>query len=75
MSFRIYLVEDDNNLNSVLTTYLQKENWQVSSFLTGEAARQAIGDSPHLWILDTMLPDIDGTSLSKRLKLFHLISQ
>jgi len=68
MSFRIHLVEDDKNLNSVLTTYLQKEGWQVSSFLTGEAARQAIGNSPHLWILDIMLPDIDGYQLIKEIK-------
>lgn len=68
MSFRIYLVEDDKNLNSVLTSYLQKEGWQVSSFLTGEAARRAIGDSPHLWILDIMLPDIDGFQLIKEIK-------
>jgi len=68
MSFRIYLVEDDENLNSVLTTYLQREGWQVSSFLTGEAARQAIGAPPHLWILDIMLPDIDGYRLIKEIK-------
>ncbi|HAA90391.1 MAG: Transcriptional regulatory protein CssR [Thermoanaerobacterales bacterium 50_218] len=68
MTFRIYLVEDDENLNSVLTTYLQREGWQVSPFLTGEAARQAISDPPHLWILDIMLPDIDGYQLIKEIK-------
>ena len=36
MSFEIYLVEDDKNLNLILTSYLEKEGWQVSSFLTGE---------------------------------------
>ncbi|HAG08024.1 MAG TPA: DNA-binding response regulator [Desulfotomaculum sp.] len=68
MSFKIYLVEDDSNLNSVLTTYLQKEGWQVSSFLNGESARKVIGDPPHLWILDIMLPDIDGYQLIKEIK-------
>ena len=68
MSFKIYLVEDDSNLNSVLTTYLQKEAWQVSSFLNGESARKVIGDAPHLWILDIMLPDIDGYQLIKEIK-------
>jgi two-component system response regulator CssR len=70
MTFRIYLVEDDENLNSVLTTYLQREGWQVFPFLTGEAARQAISDPPHLWILDIMLPDIDGYHLIKEIKAF-----
>lgn len=31
MSYRIYLVEDEDNLNRVLTSYLQNEGWQVRS--------------------------------------------
>jgi len=69
MSFRIYLVEDDKNLNSVLTSYLKKEEWQVCSFLTGEEARQVINSPPDLWILDIMLPDIDGYQLIREIKL------
>ncbi|GFN35526.1 response regulator transcription factor [Tepidimicrobium xylanilyticum] len=69
MGFRIYLVEDDNNLNLVLTTYLKKEGWQVTSFLTGKDAKNAITNPPDLWILDIMLPDIDGYQLIKEIKL------
>lgn len=68
MSFQIYLVEDEINLNQVLTSYLQKEGWQVRSFLTGEEARKAIPNPPHLWILDIMLPDIDGFQLIREIK-------
>ncbi|AOY76140.1 response regulator transcription factor [Clostridium formicaceticum] len=68
MSFRIYLVEDDPNLNLVLTSYLQKEGWQISSFLAGVEARQAIHNTPDLWILDIMLPDIDGYQLIREIK-------
>ncbi|MEB3102592.1 response regulator transcription factor [Paenibacillaceae bacterium T2] len=68
MTFQIYLVEDEFNLNQVLTSYLQKEGWQVRSFLTGEEARAAIADPPHLWILDIMLPDIDGFQLIREIK-------
>lgn len=68
MSFKIYLVEDDKNLNLILTTYLKKEGWKVSSFLTGEEAKMAINDLPSLWILDIMLPDIDGYQLLKKIK-------
>lgn len=60
MSYRIYLVEDEHNLNQVLTSYLQKEGWQVHSFENGETAREAIKEPPHLWILDIMLPHVDG---------------
>lgn len=69
MSFKIYLVEDDKNLNLILTTYLEKEGWQVSSFLTGKDAQKSINNPPDLWILDIMLPDIDGYQLIKEIKL------
>lgn len=68
MSFRVNLVEDESNLNQVLSTYLHKEGWQVRSFLRGEEARQAIPDRPHLWILDIMLPDLDGFQLIREIK-------
>lgn len=68
MSFTIYLAEDENNLNQVLTTYLEKEGWKVTSFLTGEEAKQAITDPPHLWILDIMLPVVDGYQLINEIK-------
>ncbi|SHH84664.1 response regulator transcription factor [Sporanaerobacter acetigenes] len=69
MGFKIYLVEDDKNLNLVLTSYLEKENWQISSFFTGEEAKKAMSTPPDLWILDIMLPDIDGYQLLQEIKL------
>lgn len=69
LSYKIYLVEDDKNLNLVLTSYLNKEGWDVVSFLNGGDAEKSIMNSPHLWILDIMLPDIDGYQLIKKIKL------
>lgn len=68
MSYKVYLVEDDKNLNLVLTSYLEKENWNISSFLNGEDAKKAITNPPDLWILDIMLPDIDGYQLIREIK-------
>lgn len=68
LSYKIYLVEDDENLNLVLTSYLEKEGWTVSPFLNGKDARDAISSPPDLWILDIMLPDIDGYQLIKEIK-------
>lgn len=68
MSYNIYLVEDDKNLNLVLTTYLAKEGWKVASFLNGRDAQKEILNSPDLWILDIMLPDIDGYQLIREIK-------
>lgn len=68
VSYRIYLVEDDKNLNLVLTTYLEKEGWIITSFLTGKEAQNQIPNPPDLWILDIMLPDIDGYQLIREIK-------
>lgn len=68
MSYKIYLVEDDVNLNLVLKTYLENEGWKVTSFLNGTKAQENISNIPDLWILDIMLPDIDGYQLIKEIK-------
>lgn len=66
--FRIFLVEDEENLNQILTSYLINEGWDVRSFTEGKPALEAIKDQPHLWILDIMLPDIDGYQLLRLIK-------
>lgn len=68
MSYNIYLVEDEKNLNDILTFYLEKENWNVTSFFNGTYAQSIIDNPPHLWVLDIMLPDIDGIQLLKEIK-------
>lgn len=65
---KIYLVEDDENLNLVLTSYLEREGYLIKSFLNGMDAKRNIPSPPDLWILDIMLPDIDGYSLIKEIK-------
>jgi two-component system response regulator CssR len=69
MSYHVYLVEDEENLNRLLTSYLQNEGWNVTSFLNGMQAKEAIVQKPHVWILDIMLPDIDGFELLKQIKM------
>ncbi|HHU50226.1 MAG TPA: response regulator transcription factor [Firmicutes bacterium] len=68
MRYSIYLVEDEEDLNLLLKSYLEKEGWEVTSFLTGGEAEAVIEDRPHLWILDIMLPGIDGYQLLAKIK-------
>ncbi len=68
MAYKVYLVEDDENLNLVLTSYLEREGWEITSFLNGLDAEEHINTPPDLWILDIMLPDIDGYELIKKIK-------
>jgi two-component system response regulator CssR len=46
MATRINLVEDERNLNNVLTSYLEKEGWEVRSFTNGNDAFDEIDDTP-----------------------------
>lgn len=68
MKYRIFLVEDDININQIIYSYLRKQDWDVVPFYNGADARQAIALRPHLWILDIMLPDIDGFQLIREIK-------
>lgn len=68
MPVRIYLVEDEKSLNILLDKYLQREGYEVTTFFNGNSALERIKDMPDLWILDIMLPDIDGYQLIKAIK-------
>ncbi|AAK81585.1 two-component system response regulator CssR [Clostridium acetobutylicum] len=68
MGKRIYLVEDEQSLNILLDKYLTKEGYSVTTFADGNSAKERIKDMPDLWILDIMLPDIDGYELIKSIK-------
>lgn len=65
---RIALVEDETSLNTILTRYLEKENYEVTSFNNGLDAYNAIDDPFDLWVLDIMVPLMDGFELIKEIK-------
>ncbi|MFA9557225.1 response regulator transcription factor [Evansella sp. AB-rgal1] len=67
-SFQIYLVEDEQNLGEVIEAYMKKEGWEVTHFTDGKVASEHIESPPHLWILDIMLPGMDGYQLLKAIK-------
>ncbi|HEX7064779.1 MAG TPA: response regulator transcription factor [Bacillales bacterium] len=66
--YLIYLVEDEENLAQVLKTYMENEGWEVRMFHDGESVLSHVEDEVHLWVLDIMLPGIDGYQLLKRIK-------
>jgi len=68
LSKKIYLVEDEISLNLLLEKYLQREGYEVTTFSDGNSAIGRIKDMPDLWILDIMLPDIDGYQIIKAIK-------
>lgn len=66
---KIYMVEDEPSLNVLLKKYLERENYSVTTFDNGRKAYEKIDDVPDMWILDIMLPDIDGYELIKNIKM------
>jgi two-component system, OmpR family, response regulator CssR len=68
MPMKIYLVEDEQSLNILLEKYLQREGYEVTTFSNGNSALERIKDMPDLWILDIMLPDINGYEIIKAIK-------
>lgn len=64
----IYLVEDEQSLSDLLNTYLIDAGFKVTIFNDGLKAKAAISNVPDLWVLDIMLPGLDGYSLIKEIK-------
>jgi two-component system response regulator CssR len=68
MSYTVFLVEDNQDLNSILQKYLENAGYTVEAFLDGLTAQEKIHAKPDLWILDIMLPDTNGYTLFKEIK-------
>ena len=67
--YKICLVEDEENLNQLIKSYLTRAGYEVVNFLNGEDAMNYIGNEVHLWILDIMLGDqISGYDLIKKIR-------
>ena len=68
--YKICLVEDEEMLNNLIKSYLERAGYEVVNFLNGEDAYDYIGkEEVHLWILDIMLGDtISGYDLIKKIR-------
>lgn len=65
---RLLIVDDDQELSSMLTAYLTSQGYQVATLGHGSGIDAAIAqNAPDLLILDVMLPGEDGLSIARRL--------
>lgn len=68
-NYRILIIDDDVNLNGLLTEYFQGFGHTLSSATTAAAGRQQLRrELPDLLILDVMLPDTDGLTLCREFR-------
>lgn len=65
----IGLVEDDPNIRDIVEGYLKKEGYGVEAVDTAEKAWEIFEqEAPDLWVLDIMLPGMDGYEFCKRVR-------
>jgi two-component system OmpR family response regulator len=66
---RLLLVDDEDNLRSMLEAALRHNGFDVEAVASGRAALEAAADRPpDLIVLDVMLPDLDGFEVCRRLR-------
>jgi two-component system, OmpR family, response regulator len=69
-NIRILLAEDDNNLGILLRNYLTAKNYETELFVNGNLALEAFSSGSFgLCILDIMMPEMDGLTLAKEIRL------
>ena len=65
----ILLVDDEPSIIQLARMYLERENFRVEAAGDGEAALEAVKRlTPHLVVLDVMLPRLDGLEVCRRLR-------
>ncbi len=65
----IYVVEDDTDIRELETYALKNSGYDVQSFAESKSFFKAcVAETPHLVILDVMLPDFDGLSVLEKLR-------
>ena len=68
-SARLLLVDDEDNLRSMLDAALRHSGFEVHPVASGRDAIAAVPEvHPDLIVLDVMLPDLDGFAVCKRLR-------
>lgn len=76
MSYRILLVDDEPDILEFVGYNLTKEGFEVHTAANGlQAIEKASEITPHLILLDVMMPELDGMETCKRLKQMPALSR
>jgi len=69
MSYKILVVDDERPIADILQFSLEKEGYEVICAFDGdEAIKKALGEEPHLILLDIMLPKKDGMEVCRQVR-------
>ncbi len=69
MATKILVVDDDVDSLKLIGLMLQRQGYEVAGASSGsQAIEKAIAEQPNLIILDVMMPDMDGYTVSRQLR-------
>ncbi len=69
MSKLIYVADDEENIRTLVSTFLKKEGYSVKAFANGDLLLDEFKESPcDLIILDIMMPGTDGFSVCSEIR-------
>lgn len=67
--YHIYVIEDDENIRTLIKIALENSGYKVSDFESAEESLENIvADKPNLAIFDVMLPQMDGLTAVKHIR-------
>ncbi len=66
---KILVVDDEPSIVEVVTIYLERSGFSVTTAADGQSALRAMAlEIPDLVVLDLMLPEVDGLEITRRLR-------
>ncbi len=69
---KVWVIDDDRSIRWVLEQAFEQAGMEPTSFASGSAAIEALGDStPDVVVTDIRMPDIDGLAVLERLREVH----
>ncbi|WP_270740560.1 response regulator transcription factor [Lactococcus formosensis] len=74
MSKTIYIADDDDNIRLAIKAFLEKEDFKVEDFPTGDELLERFNEEPSDFvILDVMMPGSNGFTILKALRAQSIV--
>ncbi|MGO4545005.1 response regulator transcription factor [Paenibacillus sp. 2TAB23] len=68
--YLIAIIDDDQHIRELIEAYLKKEQFRTVALASAEEGLVQLGtEPPDMWILDIMLPGMDGYEFCRRIRL------
>lgn len=65
---KIFIIDDDANVRDLIKKYLEREGYAIEAFANAEEVLPRLPEGPDMFIIDIMMPGIDGYELCKKIR-------